>query len=60
MASVLEFLSGKKTYLQAAAGVAVIGAYLFGLLDQETAGTLVAALGFGSIATLRAGISKSS
>ncbi len=59
MGDVLEFLKGKKTYVLAVAGAVVMGLWMAGVLDQEAADALLAMLGFGSIAALRAGIQKS-
>lgn len=56
---ILKFLQGKKTYILVAAALGVAGAYVAGVIDEATANTALAVLGFGSIATLRAGIVNS-
>lgn len=56
----LEFLNGKKTYLISFAGLAVIGAWMLGMIDGDVAEKALAALGFGGAITLRAGIAKAS
>ena len=55
---VIEFLSGKKTYVLTGAGVLVVGLWMYGVVTLEQANYALAALGFGSIAALRAGIAK--
>jgi hypothetical protein len=55
---VVEFLSGKKTYIMTGLGTIVVGLWMFGLITLEQANYAVAALGFGSIAALRAGFAK--
>lgn len=47
-------LEGKKTYVLAGCGLAVVGAYLAGWVSETVADALLAAFGFGSIAALRA------
>jgi hypothetical protein len=59
MNQVLDFLSGKKTYILAGLGTIVVGLWMFGVIDQATADYVLAAIGLGSIAALRAGIAKS-
>lgn len=54
----LAFLSGKKTYLIALTGLAVIGAWMMGWVDGDVAEKALAALGFGGAITLRAGLAK--
>lgn len=54
----LDFLSGKKTYLLSVAGLAVIGAWMLGWVDSEVAEKALAALGFGGAIALRAGLAK--
>lgn len=56
--NVLKLLSGKKTYILAGGGIVVVAGYMLGLLDKDTADTALAALGFGSVATLRVAIAK--
>ena len=55
----MEFLPGYKTYILAILGGAVVAAKLAGLIDEEMATTILAGLGFGTAATLRAGVAKS-
>ena len=54
----VEFLSGKKTYIMTGLGTIVLGLWMFGVITTEQANYAVAALGFGSIASLRAGFAK--
>lgn len=49
-----EFLKGKKTYLLAAAGAVVAVLAWSGVIDFETANKILAILGFGGLAALRA------
>ena len=51
-------LSGKKTYLVAALGVVVVGAYLLGGITEATCDTLLGLLGIGGLATLRAALKE--
>lgn len=51
-------LPGKKTYLVVAAAALVLVAYALHWIDEQTADMLLAALGFGGLAALRAGIHK--
>ena len=53
------FLSGKKTYLLAGGGAVVTMAWLLGWVDRDTYEAVMAFLGFGGLATLRAGVAKS-
>ena len=53
---VLKFLRGKKTYILVGAALVVAAGHMVGLLDVDSTNTALAVLGFGSIATLRAGI----
>jgi len=46
--------SGYRTYIFAAAGAAVVFCLLMGWVDNETADMLLAVLGFGGLAALRA------
>lgn len=50
----LKALEGKKTYIFAVLGAGVQGAVFAGLMDQETANKVLALLGFGGMAALRA------
>ncbi len=59
MNAILELLSGKKTYLVSAAGLAVIGLWMAGMIDTAIAEKALAALGFGAAIALRAGVAKS-
>ena len=54
MGKFIEFLSGKKTYLIAFAGACVQGLVFAGVLTQEAANPILAMLGFGAAAALRA------
>ena len=56
MQSILTFLRGKKTYILIACALAVSGMDMTGLIDDGSANTALTVLGFGSLATLRAGI----
>ena len=56
MNQILTFLRGKKTYILVACGLAVSAFDMTGMITDNTANTALAALGFGSLATLRAGI----
>jgi len=58
MAKWFAFLSGKKTYIVAAAVGGVAVAQHLGWISVETANTLLMLLGAGGLATLRAGITK--
>lgn len=58
MGKILEMLSGKKTYLLGTAGTIVIGLWMFGMIDTETAEQVLGFLGFGAAVALRAGIAK--
>lgn len=53
-----DFLKGKKTYLQAAAGAIIFALYTLGVLDVETAATIGGFLGIGALASLRAAVKK--
>lgn len=54
MTQLMSFFEGKKTFLCAVAGAVVSVLYLFGILDEKVATTLLGLLGFGSVASLRA------
>ena len=54
----LDWLQGKKTYILAALVALVSGAQYAGLLSNVNATALYGVLGAGSLAALRAGISK--
>lgn len=49
-------LSGYKTYICALLGGLVVAAHLLGYIDATTANTLIALLGFGGLAALRAAV----
>ena len=55
----MEWLSGKKTYILTGCGIVVVGLWMFGVIDQQVADYCLAALWLGSIAALRAGVTKS-
>ena len=50
----MDFLSGKRTYILAAAGMVLTGMQLLGFIDMQTYGTLMGLIGAGGLATLRA------
>jgi hypothetical protein len=56
MMNVLTFLRGKKTYILVACALAVAGLDLIGVINDASANTALVVLGFGTVATLRAGI----
>ena len=56
MTNLLNFLKGKKTFICAALGGVVVALKLAGVLDGQTMETLLALLGFGAAASLRAAI----
>jgi hypothetical protein len=58
MKGILEFLSGKKTYILAAGALAVIACWMGGLIGDDIANQALVALGFGTVITLRAAITK--
>lgn len=58
MSNLAQLLSGKKTYIIGVAAIVTIAGYLFGVVDAETANTLLGLLGFGGLITLRAGLAK--
>lgn len=55
----MELLSGYKTYILATIGALISGLGFAGVIDPETVTTLLGLLGFGTAATLRAGVAKS-
>ena len=55
----MEWLSGKKTYILTGCGTIVVGLWMFGVIETQVADYCLAALGFGSLAALRAGVTKS-
>lgn len=56
--TLLALFRGSKTYILVAGGLVVAGLHLAGLIGDDTANTTLAVLGFGSLATLRAGITN--
>lgn len=58
MLGMLNFLSGKKTYIVSALGLGVIGGWMFGLIDQEAAEMMLTTLGVSGMITLRAAVAK--
>lgn len=58
MSLLIELLSGKKTYLVAAAAAIVQFLVMIGTLDQETANYILSILGIGGVVTMRAAIKK--
>jgi hypothetical protein len=54
----INFLSGKKTYLLGLGALVVLAAYFLGYVDEAVANNILTVLGFGSIISLRAAISK--
>lgn len=54
----MKILKGKKTYILAGLAIACVVAHTAGFLDVEAYQTIMTILGFGSIATLRASVSK--
>ena len=53
--NIIEWLRGKKSYIFAALGALAVFAKLVGLIDEATMNTLLALLGFGGLAALKAG-----
>ena len=58
MQPVLTFLRGKKTYILVACALAVAGLDMTGVIDDGSANTALTVLGFGGLATLRAGVTS--
>lgn len=54
----MDFLRGKKTYLFAGLGALLTLGHLLGWVNLEVYQELMALLGFGSVAALRAGMKK--
>lgn len=52
-------LAGYKTYIMAGAGIVLTVLYILKVIDVEQWSAGMGLLGFGSIATLRAGVTKS-
>ena len=59
MTAVLEWLKGKKTYLQAAAGGIAVALNLAGLIDSTLLGTILTAIGLGMGASIAAKVDRS-
>lgn len=59
MDTILNLLSGKKTYLTGGLGLIVLGLFLFGVIDQPVAEKALVALGLAGMITLRTAIAKS-
>ena len=58
MGSIVEFLKGKKTYLQAGVAGIVVILFALGILDGQTATVILGLAGAGSIASLGAKIDR--
>lgn len=58
MLSILNFLSGKKTYIVSGCALVVIGLWMFGAIETDAAEKALTALGVGGMITLRAAIAK--
>ena len=54
--NIKTFLQGKKTYLVAVAGIAVIALYHLHYITPELTSELLYLLGFTGLSTLRAGV----
>jgi hypothetical protein len=54
----VKLFRGSKTYILVACGLVVAGLHLSGMISDEAANTSLTVLGFGGLATLRAGISN--
>lgn len=59
MDTVLNFLSGKKTYLVNAIGLLVLGLWIFQVIDTDVAMKALIALGLGGQISLRSAVAKS-
>lgn len=58
MLNMLNFLSGKKTYIASGCALIVIALWIYGAIETDTAEKALVALGFGGAITLRAAITK--
>ena len=58
MDTILNFLSGKKTYLLSGIALIVVGFWMYGLINDEIAMKALIALGFGTQITLRSAAAK--
>lgn len=54
----MQWLQGKKTYIVAAIGVVVNGAFAMGMIDERTVTSVDGILAFLAAGTIRAGIAK--
>lgn len=54
----MNFLQGYKTYIIGVVALIIIGASMFGIVDANTANTILSILGFGGLISLRAAVSK--
>lgn len=54
LTTIQTFLEGKKTYLSAVGGAAVLVAVYFGYVDAEIGNQVLVLLGFAGLAALRA------
>ena len=59
MSALLGLLSGKKTYLLAAVAVVLTGLHVLGYINDTTYNLALTLTGAGTVASLRAGITKS-
>lgn len=59
MDTILNLLSGKKTYLLSALALMTVGLWMYGVIDDAIAMRALVALGFGTQVTLRAATAKS-
>ena len=55
---IIQFLDGKKTYIQGVLGLCVLVGYYFGVVDAKSAGVLLTLFGLGGMISLRAAVSK--
>lgn len=58
MNNAIAYFKGKKTYICGALALAVVAAWMAGMIDNDTATKALDALGFGVAITLRAAIAK--
>ena len=55
---IFKKLEGYKTYIVGSLGITVVALHVIGVVDYETTVTILQALGFGGLLTLRDAISK--
>jgi len=55
---IIEFLKGKKTYILAICGGIVMALWYAGIIEDKARDMLLGLLGFGGMATMRAGVQK--